>query len=71
MYSFFLQGIESVSDYAITFHYIYPAKMKRLEFYIYHLAPYGIKRGFEKLNKPLKDRVPIKPIYKSPPYSVH
>ncbi|KAK7110719.1 glycoprotein-N-acetylgalactosamine 3-beta-galactosyltransferase 1-like [Littorina saxatilis] len=61
------KGLHSISDYAVTFHYIYPSKMKRLEFYIYHMAAYGVKRGFQQLNNPPKDRVPIKPIYRNPP----
>ncbi|KAK6958628.1 glycoprotein-N-acetylgalactosamine 3-beta-galactosyltransferase 1, partial [Biomphalaria glabrata] len=40
-------GIENISNYAITFHYVSGSKMHDLEFYIYHLRPYGI------LNLPL------------------
>lgn len=46
------QGPESISDYSITFHYVSPEKMQALEFFIYHLQPYGIVSGFQKLNKP-------------------
>ncbi len=48
---FFLQGIASVSDYAVTFHYVPPNKMYDLEFYIYHLHPYGIINGIQDLNR--------------------
>ncbi|XP_046555624.1 glycoprotein-N-acetylgalactosamine 3-beta-galactosyltransferase 1-like [Haliotis rubra] len=45
------KGIESISDYAITFHYVPPQKMYDLEFYIYHLRPYGIVSGTQVLNR--------------------
>ncbi|XP_076460589.1 glycoprotein-N-acetylgalactosamine 3-beta-galactosyltransferase 1-like isoform X2 [Babylonia areolata] len=45
------KGQDSISDYAITFHYVPPKKMQTLEFYIYHLAPYGIIRGHQDLNR--------------------
>lgn len=35
--SIFLKGTESISDYAISFHYVDPKKMYMLEFYLYHL----------------------------------
>ncbi|KAL8601283.1 hypothetical protein ACOMHN_003227 [Nucella lapillus] len=60
---------ESVSDYPITFHYIYPGKMQRLEFLIYHLRAHGLNRGFQNLNVPPSRRVSIKPIYRLPPYA--
>lgn len=44
------QGTESISDYAISFHYVPPQKMYALEFYIYHLRPYGIETGHQDLN---------------------
>lgn len=46
------KGEESMSDYAITFHYVTPQKMQALEYFIYHLSPYGIQQGLQKLNKP-------------------
>lgn len=50
------QGAESLSDYAITFHYVTPQKMQALEFFIYHLSPYGIVNGRQDLNKKEKDK---------------
>lgn len=46
------KGEDSMSDYAITFHYVPPQKMQALEYFIYHLSPYGIQQGRQKLNKP-------------------
>ncbi|CAL1526715.1 unnamed protein product [Lymnaea stagnalis] len=43
-------GIENISDYAISFHYIAPDSMYALEFYTYHLRPYGILNKPQKLN---------------------
>ncbi|XP_046555650.1 glycoprotein-N-acetylgalactosamine 3-beta-galactosyltransferase 1-like [Haliotis rubra] len=45
------KGIDSVSDYAISFHYVPPQNMYDLEFYIYHLRPYGIVSGTQELNR--------------------
>lgn len=46
----FFQGIENVSDYAISFHYMGPAKMYTMEYFVYHLRPYGIISRTQTLN---------------------
>ncbi|KAL4222089.1 Core 1 synthase [Mactra antiquata] len=46
------KGRESMSDYAISFHFVPPAKMYALEYFIYHLRPYGIRSGIQNLNQP-------------------
>ncbi|PVD29929.1 hypothetical protein C0Q70_09188 [Pomacea canaliculata] len=43
-------GIENVSDYAISFHYMGPAKMYTMEYFVYHLRPYGIISRTQTLN---------------------
>ena len=48
---FFLQGPEAISDYAISFHYVPPQEMRKMEFFLYHLRPYGISSGLQDLNK--------------------
>ncbi|KAH3777467.1 hypothetical protein DPMN_178914 [Dreissena polymorpha] len=45
------KGRDSISDYTISFHYVTPEKMNALEFYIYHLRPYGLKSGKQELNQ--------------------
>lgn len=45
------KGRESISDYPISFHYVGPSKMYYLEYYIYHLRPYGIKSENQMLNQ--------------------
>ena len=44
------QGVESISDYAISFHYVTPQLMNDLEFFVYHLRPYGILNELQNLN---------------------
>ncbi|KAL3832304.1 hypothetical protein ACJMK2_023958 [Sinanodonta woodiana] len=44
-------GVDSISDYAITFHYVSPKEMYDLEFFVYHLRPYGIQSGDQDLNQ--------------------
>ena len=46
-----LQGVESISDYAITFHYVSVEQLYNLDFYVYHLRPYGVVSGLQELNK--------------------
>ncbi|XP_067655449.1 glycoprotein-N-acetylgalactosamine 3-beta-galactosyltransferase 1-B-like isoform X2 [Haliotis asinina] len=45
------KGIDSISDYAISFHYVRPEMMHYLEFYIYRLRLYGIVFGNQELNR--------------------
>ncbi|CAL1538113.1 unnamed protein product [Lymnaea stagnalis] len=43
-------GMENISDYAISFHYISSHRMYEMEFFIYHLRPYGILNTPQNLN---------------------
>lgn len=45
------KGLESISDYSVSFHYIKPESMYSLEFFVYHLRPYGIVVGNQDLNR--------------------
>ena len=45
-----VQGIDSMSDYAIAFHYVKPGMMYLLEYALYHLRPYGIHLADKELN---------------------
>jgi glycoprotein-N-acetylgalactosamine 3-beta-galactosyltransferase len=40
------------SDTAISFHYVPPRQMYVLEYFIYHLKPYGISHNIEPLQLP-------------------
>ena len=44
------QGIASLSDYAITFHYVDPQTMYVFDYFLYHLRPYGIMNKPQELN---------------------
>ncbi|KAI0223010.1 hypothetical protein LSAT2_025737 [Lamellibrachia satsuma] len=41
---------ENVSDYVISFDDVGPERMHALEYFVYHLKPYGIIRGLQQLN---------------------
>ena len=42
--------MESMSDLGISFHYMTPGQMYDMEYYVYHLRPYGITFNSGDLN---------------------
>ncbi|WAR04063.1 C1GLT-like protein [Mya arenaria] len=46
---------ESISDYAISFHYVLPANMYVLEYFVYNLRPYGIHYEHQDLNQEVSE----------------
>ena len=44
------KGPSSMSDYPVTFHYVTPEDMYDIEYYVYHLRPYGISSGLQNIN---------------------
>ena len=53
----YFQGQESISDYPVTFHYVSTDQMYDLEFYTYHLRPYGIAMRDVDLNTPVQVQI--------------
>ncbi|KAI0236186.1 Glycoprotein-N-acetylgalactosamine 3-beta-galactosyltransferase 1 [Lamellibrachia satsuma] len=53
------EGITSMSDYSVSFHNIPLRRMYEIEFLVYHLRPYGIRPGLQRLNSVLNTSVAI------------
>ncbi|XP_059178835.1 glycoprotein-N-acetylgalactosamine 3-beta-galactosyltransferase 1-like [Physella acuta] len=43
-------GVNGLSDYTVSFHHLSPTDMYVLEFFVYHLRPYGIPIQLQNLN---------------------
>ncbi|XP_053376738.1 glycoprotein-N-acetylgalactosamine 3-beta-galactosyltransferase 1-like [Mercenaria mercenaria] len=50
-------GIESISDYPVSFHKVYPQQMYMLEFYAYHFQPYGLYNNGHDFTSDISKRV--------------
>ena len=50
VFTFPLQGVEWISDYPVSFHYVTPDEMYDMEYFVYHLSAYGIVNGIQDLN---------------------
>ena len=48
--SFFFQGIDNISDYPVSFHYMNHREMYMMEYYVYHLRAFGIAFEEEQIN---------------------
>ncbi|KAK2140542.1 hypothetical protein LSH36_1321g00053 [Paralvinella palmiformis] len=44
------KGVEWMSDYPVSFHYMSPNAIYDIEYFIYHLGVYGIVKGLQDLN---------------------
>ena len=47
---FEFQGADSMSDLAVSFHYMSAEQMYDMEYYVYQLRPYGVRFESEDLN---------------------
>ena len=48
----YFQGVDKVSDYPITFHYVNRKDMYSLAWYTYHLKVYGhVSKAFPKIHE--------------------
>ncbi|XP_064612313.1 glycoprotein-N-acetylgalactosamine 3-beta-galactosyltransferase 1-like [Liolophura sinensis] len=48
-----IKGMGAISDFAVSFHYVQPPMMYDLEFYVYHLRPYGISSHPHDIDVPI------------------